>query len=63
MSLVIVSSNTLIFQSARDKEEYILQRPVLVDGAVTELLAPWRDDKIDREVTKSGCAVEKSAYN
>ena len=42
ISILIVRSNTLILQGARDKEAYIRQIPNLEDGAVMALLAPWR---------------------
>ena len=42
MSLVIVISNTLLLQGARERELYSRQRPDLVNGAVMELLVPWK---------------------
>ena len=41
MSLVIVSSNSLLFRGPCDKEARIWQRPELTDGAVMALPAPW----------------------
>ena len=42
MSLAIVRSNTLLLLGARDKGEYIRQRPHLADGSVMALLVLWR---------------------
>ena len=42
ISLAIVRSNSLLLCGPRDKGARIRQRPELRDGAVMELLAPWR---------------------
>ena len=42
ISLAVVRSNTLLLCGTRDKGGYIFQRPDLSDGAVMELLTPWR---------------------
>ena len=42
ISLAIVRSNSLNLCGPCDKELHIQQRPELIDGAVMELLAPWR---------------------
>ena len=42
MTLSIVRSNTIILCGARDKEEYICQRPDMEDVAVMALQEPWQ---------------------
>ena len=42
MSLAIVRSNSLLLRGPRYKGARIRQQPELTDGAVMELLAPWR---------------------
>ena len=42
MSLAIVRSNSLLLRGHHDKGAGIRQRPELTDGAVMELLTPWR---------------------
>ena len=42
MTLAIVMSNSLLLRGPCDKGVRIRQRPELMDGAVMELLAPWR---------------------
>ena len=42
MSLEIVRSNNLLLHGPWDKGARIRKRPELTDGAVAELLAPWR---------------------
>ena len=42
MSLAIVRSNILLLCGPCDKGARILQQPELKDGAVMEMLAPWR---------------------
>ena len=43
MSVAIVRSDSLLLRGPRNKGARIWQRPVLTDGAVMSLLAPWRD--------------------
>ena len=43
MSLSIVIYNTLLLHGAKDKYMYIQKMPILEDGAVMALMAPWRD--------------------
>ena len=42
MSLAIVRSNSLLLHGPRDKGARIRKQSELTDGAVMELLAPWR---------------------
>ena len=42
VSLAIVWSNSLLLRGPRDKGVRIRQQPEPTDGAVMELLAPWR---------------------
>ena len=42
MSLAIVRSNSLLLRTPCSKGACIWQRPELTDGAVIELIAPWR---------------------
>ena len=42
MSLAIVRSNSLILRGPHNKGTHIRQRSELTDGAVMELLVPWR---------------------
>ena len=40
--LAIVRYNSLLLHGPRNKGAYIRKRPDMTDGAVMELLAPWR---------------------
>ena len=42
MPLAIVQSNSLLLHGPQDKKACISQQTELMDGAVMELLAPWR---------------------